>query len=562
MLSFANLESSIPNMSNQPPHGEVNIGDVLRLALPLQTAVAAGKDPTRRKVDWVVVLTSWDNLPLQAQTHDLVILPSTLQERLTDKLFIPKLHTLAELDVAGILLFQAVSEQTAVEATRLDLPLLIAPPETSVREANRAIAALLVDRHSATTERGLQLYRTLSEMSREEQGIPAMTDVIAKLTGKIVVVQDKRLEIKAISVPGSNTLDVEKIVEELTQREELPAVLRNRKAAARARQSHWQQILPIENIGRLVSPIISGDRARGYLSVIGLADELDLLDQQAVEHGAAAFALEMAKAKAVSEAKKALRGDFLEGLLAGTLPPREIDRLASRLDHETSTPHAVMTFTWVRKEAPSLRRLETAVNWALSTHGRAALVHVYGSAHICIFQELRAENDMDSAHELGRRILEQVRTEFPKESIIAGMSGPASSLAEWPRIYGEALQAMQLSERLQIQDEVVEFGSLGVYRLLGQLEDIPTVRAFTRQVIGPLIAYDERHNSALVQTMDAYFNHHGNISQTAESLFVHRNTLLYRLERIQELTGHDLNQANMRLGLNLALKLWQLRSDK
>lgn len=43
---------------------------------------------------------------------------------------------------------------------------------------------------------------------------------------------------------------------------------------------------------------------------------------------------------------------------------------------------------------------------------------------------------------------------------------------------------------------------------------------------------------------------------------IHRNTLLYRLERIQELTGHDLNQANMRLGLHLALKLWQLRSDK
>lgn len=549
-------------MSNQPSHGEVNISDVLRLALPLQTAVAAGKDPARRKVDWVVVLTSWDNLPLQAQTHDLIILPPALQERLTDKLFIPKLQALAELDVAGILLFQAVSEQTAVEATRLDIPLLVAPPDTSIREANRAIAALLVDRYAATTERGLQLYRTLSEMSREEQGIPAMTDVIAKLTGKIVVVQDKRLEIKAISVPSSNTLDVEKIVEELTQREELPAVLRNRKAAARARQSHWQQILPIENIGRLVSPIISGDRARGYLSVIGLADELDLLDEQAVEHGAAAFALEMAKAKAVSEAKKALRGDFLEGLLAGTLPQREIERLASRLDHETSTPHAAMTFAWVRKDAPSLRRLETAVNWALSTHGRAALVHIYGGVHICIFQELRAENDMDSAHELGRRILEQVRTEFPKESIVAGMSGPATSLADWPRIYNEALQAMQLSERLQIQDEVVEFGSLGVYRLLGQLEDVPAVRAFTRQVIGPLIEYDERHNSALVQTIDAYFNHHGNISQTAESLFVHRNTLLYRLERIQELTGHDLNQANMRLGLNLALKLWQLRSDK
>lgn len=549
-------------MSNPSSPHEVNISDVLRLALPLKTVVVAGKAPARREVKWVVVLTSWENLSLQVQVGDLVILPLELQEKLSDKLLQNKIPRLARLAAAGLLLFKPVSEKIINEATKLDLPLLVAPAETSVREANQAIAALLVDQQSATMERGLQLYRTLSEMSREEQGIPAMTDVIGKLTGKIVLVQDKRLEVKSLSVPHDNQLDVEKILEVVTQREELPAVLRNRKAAARARQSHWQQILPIEHVGRLISPIISGDRARGYLSVIGPADDLDLLDKQVVDHGAAAFALEMAKAKAVSEAKKALRGDFLEGLLAGTLPPREIQRLASRLDHNTDTPHAVMIFAWVGEDSPSLRRMETAVHWALSSHSRSGLIHIYGGTHICIFQELRAEGGMESAHELGRRILEQIKSEFPKVSLVAGMSGPAESLADWPRIYNEALQAMQLGTRLQIRDEVVSFSSLGVYRLLGQLEDIPTVRAFTRQVIGPLVEYDERHQSTLVQTIDAYFNHHGNISQTAESLFIHRNTLLYRLDRIQELTGNDLNQANMRLGMQLALKLWQLRSDK
>ncbi|MCP4427822.1 MAG: PucR family transcriptional regulator, partial [Chloroflexi bacterium] len=44
-------------------------------------------------------------------------------------------------------------------------------------------------------------------------------------------------------------------------------------------------------------------------------------------------------------------------------------------------------------------------------------------------------------------------------------------------------------------------------------------------------------------------------------LFVHRNTLLYRLDRIQDLTGQDLNQANMRLALHLALKLWLLQPE-
>jgi purine catabolism regulator len=165
---------------------------------------------------------------------------------------------------------------------------------------------------------------------------------------------------------------------------------------------------------------------------------------------------------------------------------------------------------------------------------------------------------MESAHQLARRLFEQIDAEYPKTQLIAGISGPAESLNEWPRVYQEALQAMQLGQRLKMH-EMVDFESLGIYRLLGKLEDITAVQEFTNQVIGPLVQYDEQHRSTLVQTIDEYFNHHGNISQTAEALFIHRNTLLYRLDRIQELTGHNLNQANMRLALHLSLKLWQLR---
>jgi purine catabolism regulator len=132
-------------------------------------------------------------------------------------------------------------------------------------------------------------------------------------------------------------------------------------------------------------------------------------------------------------------------------------------------------------------------------------------------------------------------------------------LTDWPEVYQQAVQAKQLGRRLGL-GHLVEFSSLGIYQLLGQLEDVPVARTFAEQIIGPLADYDQQHRSALVETMNAYFNHHGNISQTAESLFIHRNTLLYRLDRIQELTGQDLEQADMRLAFHLALKLWQLQS--
>jgi len=547
-------------MTDPPKLNEINIGDVLRLSLPLDTTIIAEASQARRNVHWVVLLTTWDDLEEQVQAGDLAILPPALQSSVTDVALKENLIRLSNLTVTGLLLFQEVSDEVEREAAALSIPLLVIPPGNSIRDIHRAIAALLVDQQSATTERGMQLYRKLSEMSREGQGLAAMTEVMAKLTGKMIIVQDKRLEIQAVSIPHNSPLEMTQLREVLARRDELPTILRNRKAAARTRQSHWQQFLPIENMGRLVSPIISGDRARGYLSVIGPADQLDLLDSLTVEQGAAACALEMAKAKAVSEAKKALRGDFLEGLLAGTLPPKEVERLESRLDHNTKQPHAILILAWQAPASPSLRRLETAVNWVLSNHSRPALAHVYSDKHVCIFQALKDSGDIDTARELGRRLYGQVKAEFPDVRLIAGMSGPAPTLADWPAVYNEALKAMQLGARLKL-NYVVEFNSLGVYQLLGQLEDIPTVRAFARQVVGPLAQYDEQHRSNLVQTIDAYFAHHGNVSQTAESLFIHRNTLLYRLDRIQELTGHDLDQSNMRLALHLALKLWQLRPD-
>lgn len=548
-------------MFNQPLLSEVNIGDILRLALPLNTAVVAGETLTRHNVTWFTLLATWQALDDHVRAGDLVIVPEWVQEQSNTPELLQHLRFLAELPVAGLLFFHPVPEQVVDLANTLQLPVMVLPEETPLRDVHRGIAALLVDRNSATTERGMQLYRRLSEMSREGQGLEAMTEVMAKLTGKLVLVQDKRLEVQAISWPRNLEVDRQMILEALAQRDELPAVLRNRKAAARARQSYWQQLLPVDNMARLISPIISGDRARGYLSLVGKPEELDMLDSLTVEHGAAACALEMAKAKAVSEAKKSLRGDFLEGMLAGNMSPVETQRLAGRLDHDTDMPHMVLTFAWVGTETPSLRRLETTINWLLRNHSRSALVHVYGNQHVCVFHSLKNKEEAEITQDFSRRLREQLEAEFPGKQLVGGLSGPAMNLKEWPRVYHEALQAMELGVRLKLSNFVVDFNSLGVYRLLGELEDLPAVKQFTDQVIGPLVAYDREHRGSLVQTMDAYFAHHGNISQTAESLFVHRNTLLYRLERIQELTNHDLNQADMRLAMQLALKFWQLRPE-
>ena len=548
-----------------PAHGDVTIGDVIRLSLPFGTMVSTGPGQMGRALNWAVTLANWQTAADEVQARDLVILPQALQEQTSPDELAGHIAVLADVPAAALVTFQEITPDVKRAALRLDFPVLVLPENTALRTVQRVITSLLLDRQTQTTERGMELYRQLSQMSLEARGLQAMAEMMCTVTGKIVVIQDKRLDIRAMAVPAGNGdanvgVDVNLVREALGQRDNLPAVLRNRKAAARARQSYWQQLLPIENVGRLLAPIVSGDRARGYVSVVGRAGDLDLLDSLTAEHGAAACALEMAKAKAVSEAEKKLRGDFLEGLLAGTLPQKEIERLEARLDHDTTQAHAVMTVAWDSPSPPSLRRLETSINWLLSSHNRPALLHIYAGDHVAVFQALRDGEDMSTAHELDRRLREHLQVEFGDARLLSGVSGPAMALADWPSVHQEALQAMQLGQRLNF-NHMVEFNSLGIYQLLSHIEHLAPVQTFTQQIIGPLADYDRRHRGSLVETIDAYFKHHANVSQTAESLFIHRNTLLYRLERIQELTGQDIYQSDMRLALHLALKLWQLRPE-
>jgi purine catabolism regulator len=544
---------------NHTPANRVTLNDVLRLVLPLDTTVVGG-DHSGRIANWVTVLTELSQLEDQVHAGDIVMLPVALQENAALAKLASSLQAIVELGAAALLTFRPISEDLTQLASRHDLPIVIISGDETFRDIHQGIAGLLVNRQKQIAERGLQLYRKLTEMSREGQSFGAMTNVMSKLSGKIVAVQDKRLDIIALTIPPDSAVGQDTIRAFLRQPDRLPKLLQNRKAAANTPQSYWQQLLPIGDrpMARLISPIISGDRARGYVSVVGTPDNLDMLDMLTTQYGAAACALEMAKAKAISEVKKALRGDFLEGLLAGTLPEAEIYRLAGRLDHDTSSRHAIITFSWDGEETPSLRRLESPLHWLISDHCRPAFTHIYSNDHVCVFQSLDdGDSDLSTAFELASKLRSQLLKEFPESRLLCGISGPAEELAQWPETYHQAVQAMHLASQLKL-DEPVDFNSIGVYQLLTEMEDLPMAQRYCDQIIGPLVQYDKSHSNNLVQTIDAYFNHHGNISQTAEMLFIHRNTLLYRLDRIQELTGQDLDNANDRLALQLALKLSQL----
>ncbi len=103
---------------------------------------------------------------------------------------------------------------------------------------------------------------------------------------------------------------------------------------------------------------------------------------------------------------------------------------------------------------------------------------------------------------------------------------------------------------------LLAFEDTGAYRLLlpAISEDPGELESFYEETLAPLAAYDEQYETELVKTVETYLDNDGNVAQTAASLFTHRHTVRYRLERVKELTGHDIGSSEGREKLSLGLK--------
>lgn len=141
-----------------------------------------------------------------------------------------------------------------------------------------------------------------------------------------------------------------------------------------------------------------------------------------------------------------------------------------------------------------------------------------------------------------------------------GVSRTHGDTAELPRAFAEAKTALSVAHRLG-GGSVFLYEELGIVRLLLGSGDDPDLQSFINEVTGPLIAYDRDNDGALIRTLRAFFDADCSQRAAAERLFIHHKTLRYRLERIKQLTGLDLNRHEDRMRADFALRLLQVNAS-
>ena len=422
--------------------------------------------------------------------------------------------------------------------------------EYNLRALQQEMAAILLNQEVSEMKQRERVRTRLSLLASEGDDLQDIVQKMHEISGSGIVVQDKYLAVLADYPPPSLREIWSGILEMLASPSNLPEHLRDRSKAGQHRSQHSQS-LPGE-VGRTVTPINVRGVLRGYFSVVKIEDEFDDLDQLVAEQGPFICAAEMSRTKAVRETEKKLHGDLLTALLSQDLDPREASLWVEEIGVDLLKSHTALQFAWDAERPPSRRRLETLINGEITRSQSKIVINPMGSEVVCFIEGKFGEIRPAEAIEFAQRILENAYAEFPSANLRCGIGSPANSLNEWRISFRNAAQALEMAQKLK-EARPLYYPDLSVYRLLILLEDQPDLIKFYQETLGGLL--EHKDHQELIQTLAAYFDHNQNISQTAKALFMHRNTILHRMRRINEIANLDLDNPDTRLALQLALKI-------
>jgi len=546
----------------------ISVHDILLKALPESTRVAAGKAGLGREVTWATRLRPAPPAFEHLSGGEIVLLPPKVLEMLDERLTLDQaIRQLASFGVAAIALSEAVETSAKRTANETGLPLLILPKDADFSALERNTSRYITERRREIQRRGQEAGRQLMELAISGESLDRLAAELAALAGRTAAIEGRDGQLLAVSAAPDHiraAADIEVIRGQT--RGTVQAWLRSVAATSPAEPptasypgngadgSEWR---------RIVAPVIGRDGLLGSVSVFAREREELVEDGLMASRAAAASAVTLSREQAAASARQEIELNVLDEILDGALRSevsllQQAQRLGydlhgsycaliARIDPPTGSPSRTREGRW------------TILEEGLQRTARGSKTHLLWRVRNTsaeVVWPIADETDVDALvatihHELSAAISMHESTEV----ISLGIGRVGKGIEGIRRSHQEARQALTLGRRLHGPGHTTRFDQLGVYRLIYAAEQLPELQTFQDEALGALLAYDQAHGAELAKTLEAFFAANCSPKEAAALLQVHRNTVLYRLERIAEITGHDLNDASTRLRLHLALHI-------
>jgi DNA-binding PucR family transcriptional regulator len=397
--------------------------------------------------------------------------------------------------------------------------------ETRTALAELSSANQLIQARSAAVERAAQAHDRMTGLVVRGGGVEDVAAVVTDILGGALIVLDA--DGRPLAAVGS--------AGELDEAEVAGAAAASRGLGrAVQRGDLW------------VASVASGAETLGTL-VLRAPGEVSATDQRILERAALVTALLLLFRRTAAAAEGRVRGELLDDLLTGRVT--HSDALYGRarlLGVDLDAPHILVVARHAAGEhSPHQRTAFWASSDAATRHG---LVASRGEETILLLPGVAPGAAAQRvARELGASL---------GAPVTAGAAGPVQGPAAVADAYREARRCGEALLSLGRAGEGASCDELGfVGLLIGRDRD---VAGFLESSLGPVLAYDRRRGTTLVQTLESYFGAGASLSRTAERLHIHVNTVTQRLDRVGRLLGDGWQAPERALEIQLALRLNRL----
>ncbi|WIG58534.1 MAG: hypothetical protein OJF49_001280 [Ktedonobacterales bacterium] len=473
---------------------------------------------------------------------------------------------LAEKNLAGMIVATGkyvdhVAEAVRAAADAKHFPIIELPWRIAFEDVVRVVSEHSLNDQYLLYKQSLAIHRTLTRLVLDGGSLQDVARELCTLLRCPVEIDDLSFTVLAeASGPGAEVDETRRsAIREGRSSPRILEYLRKSGILARARSTLLAERIDVTDetraLGmskaRILAPIVVARKVYGYVWIIAGTRDLEPLDFHAIEHAATVAALVLFRDQTAHQAHERAERQVISRLLTDDARlDNALREQMAQFHLRLEAPHAVVVVDPAENDP---RSVESAARSAARSQGVALAVGERAGRVVMLVECSRREQLEGFCQHL---LAAASALDAP---IRIGASSLHPSAASLNTAYEQALEALALLPALGMQRQVAHFDELGILHWLHALPpNLLTENSYAR-LLQRLVEHDRTHNGQLVHTLDVFLEHDGNGVQAAQKLYIHRHTLKYRLQRIGEICGLDLDDPLCKLNLRAALLLHRMR---
>lgn len=301
---------------------------------------------------------------------------------------------------------------------------------------------------------------------------------------------------------------------------------------------------------RIMSKVVFGGKLIAVLSIIAHDKPLQDSDLELADLLSKAISIELQKNKFIHYSRGLMHENFIEELLTGkikdgTIIDERIKVLNINLRKNLYT--LTLDISDFDSTKGSLIYLRNELEQKMPNS--KAVVHDDKIVLIISYDDDRQYNKSE---------INKLKMFLKTKQLFAGMSRCFYSLEEVQEHYLQSYNALKLGMLLNKKEYFFPYEEYAIYHFAESCSDIKNLKRNCHPSLLKLIEYDKDNNTDYTRSLYTYIINSKNISESANALNIHRNTMFYRLEKIKSITDIDLNNSNIFLHLHLSFKILEL----